>query len=171
MKNNLKRYIAPMIIFVAAVLSLILAIIVSSIFKSEYSWAEKTASPDYNGFFTSATQFAILIPLVIAVAVFLLILTLELLLSEKIKAKILGFTSDMKLWVRIITYVLLLLITALLIYFEYTSISMVYVVWKGQFQSMWNSANVSTALWLWTPPLVILVYAFINLIRSEHTKE
>lgn len=77
----------------------------------------------------------------------------------------------MRLTPRVITYTMLLVLTALFICLECVGISMIYVVWRGQFQSFWNVANVSALLALSTSLLVITAYALAVLVNCQTKKK
>jgi hypothetical protein len=171
MKISLKPYITNIFTISVSLAFWIFSIIVISVFRSQYSWAEIVNAPDgYTGFWTSPTKFALLIPLFISFAAFFSILTVQLLLNRKIKNGIVDHLKAMRLVPRIITYALLLVTVSVLGYLEYMNISLVYVVWKGQYQSLWNTRTVSAAMALCTLLLVITLYALAVLVKSQSKK-
>ena len=168
MKTSLKPYITTLLTISSSLAFWTFSIIVISVFRSQYSWAEIVSAPDgYTGFWTSPTKFAVLIPLLIALAAFFSILTVQLLLNGKIRKGIIDHLKAMRLAPRVITYAVLLVTVGVLGYLEYMHISLIYVVWKGQFQSLWNVRTVSAAVALSTLLLVITLYALAVLVKSQ----
>ena len=171
MRASNKRYLSVGLCALLALGAWVFSVVVISAFKSQECWDEAVSDVAYAGFWTSPTQFAVLIPLFIAVAVLFTVLAVQSALSESTKDGIVERICKMRLTPRVIAYVVLSVLAAALTFLEYVNLSMVYVVWdKGQFQSMWNAGNVSCGIAICTSLFVVIAYALAFLIKTHIKK-
>lgn len=142
-----------------------ISIIVMAVFRSRASWADEISSGAYVGFWNSPTKFAILMPLFFTLAIAFSLMLIGCILGGNAKKRLSDRINGIKVAPRMVICSLLGVLTVGIIFLEYLYISMIPVVWKGQYQSYWNTGSLSRGLLLLTVLFIITVCAFVIFIR------